>query len=571
MEVPPPAPDDPPDWNLLPHRPAEFFSLAEGFDRKDLKRAYNRLLKQFKPEKHPQEFQRIREAYEALDNRLRYGEQFRARGFPLEQYRWDVSPPAASQPAQREPESSDRPRQPDTSPSSPLPQQPAFLDRLGNETPEKLAAELEALSDKQPWHYYALAVLADLLPDRDPLGFFHWLLQGTQAFPRDPALYRLLGILLRSPQRDEDLPKLISSVAAAFPDQRFYSLTEGLWDQALRVMEFKEVRRLLHKCQSQLRDFGVSGRITFLIHFLKGAMWQAETRWIDEQFQFLTDNHQEIPGGQDQDLEFLFYLREYLRVRESYTQGTPLRRLLDETLHKHCTASPSEAQRAWLACQVELATSEEDLRDSFPLEEPVPAVRPFLVIWHFLRAEYGESPSREDDQQEARRVLELLQELAAAVRNSSAGGRWSRFSTMQGFCNILTYVGVFLILFAFTVLPLVMLGLAESSAGSGLMGMLVFLLLIVSIIVGYLANKLVFAKMWERSLHQHSAECYAQVWRPELLAFLARTHMPSHRMVGLMEAIGRSASDVEYVDWITTHARRDPALLVYSTALDSLA
>ena len=46
-----PAPEDPtgeppkPDWQLLPHDPQGFFGLADGFDRKDLKRSYNRLLR----------------------------------------------------------------------------------------------------------------------------------------------------------------------------------------------------------------------------------------------------------------------------------------------------------------------------------------------------------------------------------------------------------------------------------------------------------------------------------------------------------------------------------------------
>jgi curved DNA-binding protein CbpA len=68
------ADDQAPDWRLLPHDPQAFFALPDEFDRKDLKRAYNRFLRQFKPEKHPAEFQRIRAAFEALDNRLRYGE-----------------------------------------------------------------------------------------------------------------------------------------------------------------------------------------------------------------------------------------------------------------------------------------------------------------------------------------------------------------------------------------------------------------------------------------------------------------------------------------------------------------
>src|SRR6185436_13154599 len=62
-----------PDWSLLPHDPVRFFGLAEGFDRRELKRSYNQLIRRFKPEKHPQEFQRIRAAYEQLDSGIRYG------------------------------------------------------------------------------------------------------------------------------------------------------------------------------------------------------------------------------------------------------------------------------------------------------------------------------------------------------------------------------------------------------------------------------------------------------------------------------------------------------------------
>ena len=64
---------DQPNWKLLPHNPQRFFELADGYDRKDLKRSYNRWIRQFKPETHPAEFQRIRAAFESLDQDLRYG------------------------------------------------------------------------------------------------------------------------------------------------------------------------------------------------------------------------------------------------------------------------------------------------------------------------------------------------------------------------------------------------------------------------------------------------------------------------------------------------------------------
>ncbi|MCA9059932.1 MAG: hypothetical protein KDA85_15600, partial [Planctomycetaceae bacterium] len=61
------------DWSLLTHSPIQFFGLQDGFDNRDLKRAYNCLIRRFKPERFPDEFQRIRAAYDRLDNQFRYG------------------------------------------------------------------------------------------------------------------------------------------------------------------------------------------------------------------------------------------------------------------------------------------------------------------------------------------------------------------------------------------------------------------------------------------------------------------------------------------------------------------
>ena len=55
-----------PNWNLLPEDPESFFGLERPFDLKDLKRSYSRLIKQYKPEKSPAEFQKIRAAYEGI-------------------------------------------------------------------------------------------------------------------------------------------------------------------------------------------------------------------------------------------------------------------------------------------------------------------------------------------------------------------------------------------------------------------------------------------------------------------------------------------------------------------------
>ena len=59
----PALPDDPADW---PKNPAELLGVEPGADARELRRAYTRLIRVYKPEQEPEKFQRIRAAYELL-------------------------------------------------------------------------------------------------------------------------------------------------------------------------------------------------------------------------------------------------------------------------------------------------------------------------------------------------------------------------------------------------------------------------------------------------------------------------------------------------------------------------
>ncbi len=66
----------PDDVNRWPSDPAALLGVAEGVTRRDLKRAYTRLIKRFKPEHSPEQFRRLREAFEQLDQQLEWREEF---------------------------------------------------------------------------------------------------------------------------------------------------------------------------------------------------------------------------------------------------------------------------------------------------------------------------------------------------------------------------------------------------------------------------------------------------------------------------------------------------------------
>jgi len=66
-------PDDPARW---PDDPYELLGVAPGVATRELRRAYHRLIRLYKPEQAPEQFRHIREAYEHL---LRFAEWFNPR------------------------------------------------------------------------------------------------------------------------------------------------------------------------------------------------------------------------------------------------------------------------------------------------------------------------------------------------------------------------------------------------------------------------------------------------------------------------------------------------------------
>jgi hypothetical protein len=62
-------PDDPRNW---PTDPFQLLGIELPASESDLKRAYTRLIRRFKPEHHPEEFRRIREAYETAQERAKW-------------------------------------------------------------------------------------------------------------------------------------------------------------------------------------------------------------------------------------------------------------------------------------------------------------------------------------------------------------------------------------------------------------------------------------------------------------------------------------------------------------------
>jgi hypothetical protein len=165
-------PDDLRHW---PDDPFRLLGVEPPASEQDLKRAYTRLIRRFKPEHHPEEFRRIRAAYESALEQAKWFGFFRA--FPTPES--VAGEPAAAEPAPQPAPAESVPRAPDAAPAEPSaassdrelePPRPIIID------PVEEAWKL-AIGNNRVEAYIQLLELDRLHPERPDLPVrLYWLL-----------------------------------------------------------------------------------------------------------------------------------------------------------------------------------------------------------------------------------------------------------------------------------------------------------------------------------------------------------------------------------------------------------
>ena len=414
------------DWRLLPEEPERFFQLEPGYDRKQLKRRYNALIRRFKPERHPAEFQRIRAAFELLDNRLRYlpgaSSGHPSVGFEI--------PSESSQPATSGPASVPRPPRPQ--PAINLRQRRrSILEQIHFHSPTEAYRQIRDLKAKTPTDYYALAVLADVVSTGEPEGFCYWLIQGVGEYPRDAALLSLLYDYLRRLLPHPAAVKAIEQAAEKLDSGLFFFVTEHQWQRLLVDAPFGLFAKLLQRCERRFRNDYLPNLMTFLLRTLRIAVWKAPGSWVDRKLALLDENQEIIQDAQEMDLVFLDLLREYLARRASFVQGPPMRMAMDQMFRDYCEKGEPEADRAFLSFQLEATSHPEELLECFPLDDG-----PYNYATDLLRWIADDVQSRVSDDAEVLPMVQarprVLSFLLDIQRETSRSARGILFSAVWG-------------------------------------------------------------------------------------------------------------------------------------------
>ena len=336
-----------------------FFGLEPGFQRNELKRRYTRLIKRYKPEKYPNEFQRIRSAYEQLDQKLRDGE---------------ANIPRPSTPISPENQKTSPTTEPNTPPNTP-PVPPishasipdALLEEIGKTPAAEVYQRLVCQSAKTAYDYFALAVLSDLVETDGSKRFLYWLLTGIKHHSREASLLRLVQCLVSTGAFEASKADLLVTISENVRSDSFFQLTETLWHALLSEVPFDEFASLLDQCERNLRDPRIQRRCVFYLQLLRLCVFKANTEWLSRVAVLLQDNPDQIPPYLDLEFEVTMSLVRF-RLSQNFAQFAtePLRRKIQDAMVVYCEESDAEGAQRVANFHIDFSQRWHDFAQAFP-------------------------------------------------------------------------------------------------------------------------------------------------------------------------------------------------------------
>ena len=544
------------NWQHLPENPLAFFGLRPGFSRQDLKRAYGKLIRKYRPDQRPQEFQRIRAAFEQLDDQLRYGlaQQQEAQRVAV----WES--------VQRPPLDKPSPPQTNTATLEP-PAAGTDWHRLAQSHPHQAYRKLRELATKSPPQYFLLAVLADLQPKSDRRGFIKWILTGLKAHPRDPGLLRLAAEYFRRDVLVKDAPTLLKAAASALASDTFYFLTEPLWRRLLLEQPFAVFQKTLAACERNVRQVDDRSRLVFRLQLLRPALWKASPPWLDQVIRQLEHQGAGFSGPLEEDLELIHLVREYQELDRPRIGDCPVRQQLDEMIRAYCIGDWQTAGATVARVQDSVARNAHGVMNAFRLE-------------HFLAATSSEnSDDAVDDSRLISLCLAIVNDIAeqtgtdfgevsemkaqrqAAVAledlRDTLGATISRLAWVDRRVNwlwFLTLVGLPPLLLAGTVDRITWF----CFAAIWIPALALFFVLLIR-------PRLLLPRI-ERRQRRILLHDYQQNWRPRLFRYIQSCGEPPLNALKRLNKTARLVGDDDWLDLIFSYVQADGGLLLFGRA-----
>lgn len=299
------------DWNAFPDDLQKFFGLEDSYDQKTLKRCYNKFIKKYKPEKHPEEFKKIRAAYEELNNYFRYfGEEIE---MPVHHM----------------------------SPTECYDEENEVFDLKSfqfshADNPRETYDSIIDLEVKTPQHYYLLALLSDSFEKDNPIAFLEWLLRGIKAYPGEPCFNNLIYEYCHASHPSSLKPLILKKIASEIDCAHFYFYAEKMCLALSEELLIEDFIALIDELEKTFSDDSPDARVSFYIKLLRKLIFKATEQWIEEKVEFIESQYEHISPFEEGSLFFLESLLRYKKIRAKFLKTFPLSRDVDNLIVDFC-------------------------------------------------------------------------------------------------------------------------------------------------------------------------------------------------------------------------------------------
>lgn len=549
-----PANNDQPDWLRLPNDPVGFFGLSPGFDRKDLKRAYNALLRRYKPDKCPQEFQKLRAAFEQLDSQLRYGETQSVPTSRIDEQDWTEafnSVPMRPQPT-TEVSESDKSRGRKS------------LEQLIEAESWHEAYEQLKQNPREPYDYYALAIMSDALADPGEQLFLHWLLKGIKALPGSAGLTQLLIAYFENGDLPNDqLAPTLVRVSQVIGKDRFYFLTEKLFDRLTLSAPWAEVEATLKQCAANINDHSIRSRVVFTCHLLRRALWLAPLDTCKEMLATINQHYEFLEGRLEYEQELNSLLLNYVEARERFVVKGPIAQMIDQALRKYCLDTDGRGDYEIVKTQAHIAHHPQQLFREFRLT-PSEDMQ-LLVPWIWLSDEVEDRLETQEHPPKPAQLVNATFHMMQQIDQNFPLTPVQLFNVLSHVVPIIMSI----LLVLLVAVPTYLLSEHYCPTLTGYIAPISVLIGGILAVVYWFRLKRYTTSVWLINyLRRQIEKQYLSWWRSLIARFMAATHFPyrdiDRAIDGLLET---RRSELNMSHWLPHFYSRDPALYVYATAV----
>lgn len=534
--------DPKPRWDLLPKDPIAFFELEPPFDRKDLKRKYNRLIKVYKPEKSPNEFKQIRAAYEVLEQMLKQDQDGEAELFTAPVF--VDSSFFANQQSTKGYTEAEVPPVAGEVPHQPAPEESA-TDSEAPAPPVKAAHE--SLDD-----VLAKAIAFEAHHGADPLLFLEHILKGMYNFPKNKHLMGLVSTFVGL-KWDEGTLMQIFSLVLRYQPQHFYELTLEGWHHLATLIGYPQWQQKVDQVEEKLMLQYPAQTCEFYQNLLYYHWSGVESTWLREKLTIAEDLSSHADDAQQFHLDILSALSEYRQVAAELYHAHPILAYIHDSVVAYCRDFSETGARQFQEMHRELLNQGSQYMEAFSHASGQFSTL-FRVVNMLSLIAMNDLEIETVEREPKVRFLTFEAHMQRALRNLRGTGTY--WKKVMLFAVIAPMFLVLLLTLGSSLLLPALSGL-EPGYQAGIM-----LAMMAALFIGF--SKL--SGKFQANFNQRvTANLYEQYWRYELIDFIYENHIGIHE---LKDLVALEENEVGLLPLgVSERMRGDWALWFYSLSI----